>query len=120
MVNEENCCNEEKCCNSVKTSLEKCLKNMPSDSNVKFQTEFFKAISDPARIKIIYALAAKSELCVCELMEITGMQQTVVSHHLKVLKYAKLISDRKSGKWVYYSLTDRRAFEVLKAIEENP
>ena len=111
--------NDEKCCNNIKTVMKKSLKSIPSDEDVKSQAEFFKAISDPARVKVIYALA-KSELCVCELMEIIGMQQTIVSHHLKVLKYAKIISDRKSGKWIYYSLTDRRAIDVLKIIEGNP
>lgn len=108
--------NGEKCCEDLRAALEKCLKQMPSDDDVKCRAEFFKAISDPARVKIIYALA-NGELCVCELMMIMGMQQTIVSHHLKILKYAKIISDRKSGKWVNYSLTDRRALAVLKSIE---
>jgi ArsR family transcriptional regulator len=108
--------NGEKCCENSKASLEKCLKKMPPDDATRRRAEFFKAISDPARVKIIYALA-DGELCVCELMEIMGMQQTVVSHHLKILKYAGIISDRKSGKWVNYSLVDRRALDVLKSIE---
>lgn len=107
--------NGEKCCENLRPMLDKLLKKMPSDEEMKLQAEYFKAISDPARIKIIYALA-NGELCVCELMLIMGMQQTVVSHHLKILKYAKIISDRKSGKWVNYSLADRRVLEILKAI----
>jgi len=106
----------EMCCEGMKAALEKCLKQIPRDDDAKRQAEFFKAISDPARIKIIYALA-DGELCVCELMLVMGMQQTVVSHHLKVLKYAGIISDRKAGKWVNYSLTDRRALDALKSVE---
>lgn len=102
---------DKKCCECPKIAI----KDMPSDEEAKNIANFFKAISDPARVKMIYALAG-GELCVCELMEIMGMQQTVVSHHLKVLKYAGIVSDRKSGKWVNYSLADMRALDVLKAL----
>ncbi len=106
----------EMCCEGMKAALEKCIKKIPDNEDVKRQAEFFKAISDPARVKIIYALA-NDDLCVCELMLIMGMQQTVISHHLKILKYAGIVSDRKAGKWVNYSLADRRALEALKSIE---
>ncbi|WP_174589996.1 ArsR/SmtB family transcription factor [Methanocella conradii] len=102
---------DKKCCECQKI----VIKDMPSDEEAKNIANFFKAMSDPARVKMIYALAG-GELCVCELMEIMGMQQTVVSHHLKVLKYAGIVSDRKSGKWVNYSLADMRALDVLKAL----
>ena len=108
--------NGENCCESLKPALDKLLKKMPSDEETRRQADYFKAISDPARVKIINALA-NGDLCVCELMLIMGMQQTVVSHHLKILKYAGIISDRKSGKWVNYSLVDRRVLDLLKAIE---
>ena len=41
----------------------------------------------------------------------------MVSHHLKILKYAGIISDKKAGKWVYYTLVDKKALEVLKLLE---
>lgn len=88
---------------------------VPSNDKIKKQAEYFKALSDPARVRIVYALA-DGELCVCELMEMLQMQQTTVSHHLKVLKYAQIITDRKSGKWVNYSLADKKVLDALKAI----
>ena len=106
---------DERCC-SGKYGL-KSLKAIDDDARNK--AEFFKAISDPARVKIVYALA-NGEFCVCELVEIMGMPQTVVSHHLKILKYARIVSDRKSGKWVIYSLADDRALEALKVIDKAP
>jgi ArsR family transcriptional regulator len=109
----------EMCCEGMKAALEKCIKKLPCEEDAKRQAEFFKAISDPARVRIIYALA-NGELCVCELMAIMGMQQTVVSHHLKILKYAGIITDKKAGKWVNYSLTDRRALDALKSVEASP
>jgi DNA-binding transcriptional ArsR family regulator len=91
------------------------IKGLPSDEEARNIASFFKAISDPARVKMICALA-NGELCVCELMEAMGMQQSVVSHHLKILKYAGIVSDRRSGKWINYSLADPRVLDVIKAL----
>ncbi|MCD1293961.1 ArsR family transcriptional regulator [Methanocella sp. CWC-04] len=93
-----------------------CKQDLPDEEHIKKQAEYFKALSDPARVKIVYALAG-GERCVCELMAIMDMQQTVVSHHLKVLKYAGIISDKKSGKWVYYSLVDKKTVELLSILK---
>lgn len=102
----------EKCCDkSGRSSTE-----IPSDEAAKRQAEFLKALSDPARIKIVYALQA-GELCVCEIMERLKMPQTMVSHHCKILKVAGIVSDRKSGKWVYYSLADRRVPGMLESLQ---
>ncbi len=91
---------------------------MPDDVEVRAEASFLKALADPARVRIVYALAA-GELCVCELMEMLDMPQTMVSHHCKILKYAQIVSDRKAGKWVYYSLVDGRARAVLDAIRSE-
>jgi ArsR family transcriptional regulator len=88
---------------------------IPSDEAAKKQAEFLKALSDPARIKIIYALK-DGELCVCEIMELLKMPQTMVSHHCKILKVAGIVSDRKFGKWVNYSLTDKRVLGMLETL----
>ncbi len=88
---------------------------MPDDEDVRAEASFLKALADPARVRIIYALAA-GELCVCELMELLNMPQTMVSHHCKILKYAQIVSDRKAGKWVYYSLVDSRGRAVLDTL----
>ena len=103
--------NKKSCCGTTETHKHE----MPSDDVVKKQAEYCKALSDPARVRIIYALADK-DLCVCELIDILQMQQTTVSHHLKVLKYAGIIEDRKSGQWVYYSLTDKKVLDALKTL----
>jgi ArsR family transcriptional regulator len=105
------------CCGTA-DPVDQCRAEMPPADEIKRQAEFMKGISDPARIRIVYALKNR-ELCVCELMKIVDMPQTVVSHHLKVLKYADIITDRRSGKWIYYSLTDTRASSVLDAIKEG-
>jgi len=64
----------------------------------------FKALSDPARIRIIKLLEKKS-MCVCELTRVLGAGQPNVSHHLGILKDAGLVNDVKDGLWVNYELS---------------
>jgi ArsR family transcriptional regulator len=107
-----------KCCNGSGGHLERIPIIVPSDEDAKEQALFLKAIADPTRIKILYALTA-GDLCVCEIIELTGVPQTLASHHCKILKMAGIITDRKSGKWVNYSLVNRRATEVLNVIKDS-
>jgi ArsR family transcriptional regulator len=88
---------------------------IPPEEAIRMQAEFLKAISDQARIRIIYALR-DGELCVCEIMARLGMPQTMVSHHCKILKIAGVVSDRKLGKWVYYYLADPRVLGILETL----
>ncbi|MFN3267360.1 MAG: ArsR/SmtB family transcription factor [Deinococcales bacterium] len=68
----------------------------------------FKALSDPARIKIVSHLAAQSSCCIgvcaCDLETLVGLSQPTVSHHMKCLQSANLVSAEKRGKWIYYTL----------------
>ena len=64
-----------------------------------------KALSDPTRLTIAAALEDGGELCGCDLAWITGRSQKLVSHHLKVLRTAGLVSSRRDGKIVFQSLT---------------
>ena len=66
-------------------------------------TERLQALSDEKRLRIIDALRA-GERCVCQLTEGLGFGQSLLSHHLRVLREAGLVSDRKEGRWVHYSL----------------
>jgi len=65
-----------------------------------------KAISDPARLRLISLVAAHSdaEACVCDLTEPLGLSQGTVSHHLKILVDAGIFSRDKRGTWAYYRL----------------
>ncbi|MGF7186422.1 ArsR family transcriptional regulator [Desulfitispora alkaliphila] len=63
----------------------------------------FKALGEPTRLKILKMLSIQS-MCVCELSEILEMLQPRVSQHLKVLKEADLVQERREGYWVYYSI----------------
>jgi ArsR family transcriptional regulator, arsenate/arsenite/antimonite-responsive transcriptional repressor len=66
----------------------------------------FKALSDPARLRLISLVAAHAgqEACVCDLTEPVGLSQPTVSHHLKLLVDAGILTREQRGKWAYYKL----------------
>ena len=68
-------------------------------------SKLFKAISDPTRIKILFALKSH-ELCVCDISVILNMSQSAISHQLKILKDEDLVRSRKDGKTRFYRLAD--------------
>ena len=63
----------------------------------------FHALSDETRLQVVEMLSS-GERCVCELQDRVGAAQSRLSFHLKVLRDAGLVNDRKQGRWVYYSL----------------
>lgn len=75
------------------------------DETFYFMSEFFHMFDDATRLKIIGALIV-SEMCVCDIAAVTGMSQSVISHHLKILRQARVIKFRREGKMAYYSLCD--------------
>jgi ArsR family transcriptional regulator, arsenate/arsenite/antimonite-responsive transcriptional repressor len=78
---------------------------MPSKTRSGFArtAELFHALSDEARVEIVSVLLA-GEHCVCDLMTHVGAAQSRLSYHLKVLKDAGVVSDRREGRWSYYAL----------------
>ncbi len=101
------------CCNAAGKGVA-----MPPPEVVSAQAGVLKALADPARIRIVYALC-DGELCVCEIMKRLDMPQTMVSHHCKILKVAGVVSDRKQGKWVYYHLADERVPGMLEMLNRE-
>lgn len=75
-------------------------------------TKLFKLLSDESKFKIVRHLM-QGEECVCTIAEELGLEQSLVSHHLKKLREVGLITDRKIGSWVHCSL-NREAFEILE------
>ncbi len=70
-------------------------------------TEIFKGLSDETRLRIVHLLiAAGKELCCCEITDSLGESQYNISRHLKVLKNAALVKDRKEGRWVYSNIAN--------------
>jgi ArsR family transcriptional regulator len=78
----------------------------------------FKALGDPARVRIVNLLArAEGPVCVCELTPALALSQPTVSHHLKKLVHAGLLHREQRGVWAYYSL-DRAALSRVASILE--
>jgi ArsR family transcriptional regulator len=77
----------------------------------------FKAIGDPARLRLLSIVAAHDggEACVCELTEPLGLTQPTVSHHMKVLVDAGLLHREQRGVWAYYSIVPG-ALDALAAV----
>jgi ArsR family transcriptional regulator len=74
----------------------------------------FAALADPTRLTILNLLAkSEGEVCVCDITASFKLGQPTISHHLKILRDAGLITGDKRGKWVYYSLI-RSQFENIK------
>jgi ArsR family transcriptional regulator, arsenate/arsenite/antimonite-responsive transcriptional repressor len=74
----------------------------------------FHALSDPTRLELINRLST-GEQCVCELTDAMQTGQSRLSFHLKVLKDAGLIQDRREGRWMYYALNEE-AFEEVEEV----
>ncbi len=74
--------------------------------------ELFKALSDPTRVRII-GLLAHTELCVGDLCLTLGMSQPAVSHQLRVLRNLRLVTARKEGRHVFYTLTDDHIHDLF-------
>jgi ArsR family transcriptional regulator, arsenate/arsenite/antimonite-responsive transcriptional repressor len=65
----------------------------------------FKALGDPVRLRLLSLIAsAGSEACVCDLSDVFDLTQPTISHHLKVLREAGLVTSERRGTWVYYRL----------------
>jgi ArsR family transcriptional regulator, arsenate/arsenite/antimonite-responsive transcriptional repressor len=90
-----------------------------SDGEAQATAELFKALADPARVRIVNALAtsAGEPVCVCHLIEPLGLSQPTVSHHMKKLLDAGLVEREQRGKWAYFSLK-AEAVETLAAVAD--
>jgi ArsR family transcriptional regulator len=77
-----------------------------SDEEAVATAELFKALADPARVRIVNLIASAGEpVCACNLNEPVGLSQPTVSHHLKKLVDVGLLEREQRGKWAYFSLS---------------
>lgn len=79
----------------------------------------FKAIADPARLQILALIGAASDgtACTCDLTESLELSQPTVSHHLKILVDAGMVTREQRGTWAYYSLVPRSIAQLANALE---
>ena len=87
-----------RCCTPASSAL--------TDADAAALARTLKALADPARLRLLSLIAAgeDGEACVCDLVEPVGLSQPTVSHHLKVLTDAGLVTREKRGVWAHYSI----------------
>ena len=78
---------------------------MPDENELYDLAELFKVFGDSTRIRILYVLF-ESDACVCDIDNALGMNQSAISHQLKILKQNRLVTGRRDGKSIIYSLAD--------------
>ena len=88
-----------------------------SDEESAATAAVFRALADPARVKIVNLLATSdSPVCACEFEPALGLSQPTVSHHLKKLTEVGLLEREQRGKWAYFSLDDDAIAHVADLI----
>lgn len=100
-------------CDTFCFDAEKVNRIQPLMKDVNNVELIFKALSDPTRLKIAYALTLAKELCVCDVANIIGATSATASHHLRFLRDMKLAKHRKEGKLVFYSLDDDHVRQLV-------
>lgn len=81
----------------------------------------FMALADPVRLRVlsILATAPEGEVCVCEFVGPLGKSQPTISHHVKILGEAGLVTADRRGKWVWYSLNRQRLADLQAALQSG-
>ena len=101
------------CCeNRTHTDEGARITAMPDDELLYDLAELFKVFGDSTRIKILYALF-ENEMCVQDIAALLNMNQSAISHQLRVLKQSRLVKNRREGKQVIYSLADDHVYTII-------
>ena len=98
--------------------IESAKKDIPGTDLIESMSQFFGLLSDPTRLKIVIVLKEK-ELCVHEIAGAIGISISAVSHQLRLLKTAKMVKNRRSGKMIYYSLDDEHIEKLISVANEH-
>lgn len=99
-------------------AVEECRKSMVSEKDVDDMSQIFEMFGDSTRLKIMNALFTH-ELCVSDLASLLEMSTSAISHQLSNLKKTKLVTTRKIGKQVYYSMADEHIENIYRMALEH-
>lgn len=91
---------------------------MPRQDLTDDLADFFRIFGDRTRVRILLALDS-GELCVCDISETLGISMSATSHQLRMLRDAHLVTSRREGKSIYYSLCDDHVRTVLETALEH-
>lgn len=92
--------------------LKNIIENIPCEDEIDSVSCLFKILGDQTRCKILFVLH-HGPLCVGEISECMNMNVSAISHQLRILKQAKLVKSKKTGKEVYYTLDDNHVSEIF-------
>ena len=92
--------------------MEEKICHHPSEVELARLTEFFKVFGDTTRMRILFTLS-QSEMCVQDLSQTLSMNQSAISHQLRILKQSRIVKNRREGKSVYYSLDDEHVHAII-------
>ena len=95
--------------------LMKLAKSIEDEASLKLEANFFKALADVTRLRIVKMLSVR-EMCVCEIMIALNMSQPNVSHHLEMLERVGIVKKKKEGKWTFYSLAKPEIVRLLDSL----
>ena len=101
------------------TLLDEVKKQVPSSDEASQLTEFFKAIGNSTRSRILLVLLELNELCQYEICYLLDMEKSAISHQMKILIENRLVKARKSGKEVFYQLHDEHVVSLLTTTKEH-
>ena len=91
-----------------------------ADEAAQELASMFKALADPARVKIMSMLLNAEEVCACDVSEGIGKSAATTSHHLKLLRDAGLVTGSRRGTWVYYRAVPERLAAVGDTLSLGP
>ena len=91
---------------------------MAERDEIQAISKFFKVISDSTRLSILYILKEEKRN-VSEIIELTGMEQSAISHQLRILKDSRLVRSNRAGKSMIYQLDDEHIFDILEQVETH-
>lgn len=109
------------CCETTivhEQTVKQVEKEIPNEELLYDVAELFKIFGDSTRIRILSALLS-NELCVCDISTLLSMTKSAVSHQLRILRQAKLVKNRRSGKEIYYSLDDDHVASIINLALEH-
>jgi len=91
------------------------LRQLTSDSSIERLARVFHALSDETRLRIVAKLL-NGEQCVCNLTSVLDAAQSRLSFHMKILRESGLVTDRREGRWIHYSIVPEAVREIQKVL----
>ena len=99
-------------------AVEEVKRGLEDDQVLQAVSDFFKALCDKTRMKIVQALEIH-ELCVCDISVLLNMTKSAISHQLKYLRDLNIVKSKKVGKEVFYSLSDEHVQEIVEVAKRH-